>query len=1404
MIKSRAFSLWAAVATLFVCLSTSANADDRQIWFDQVFNTGSYNMGGIQDRDGFLWFTTTGGLIRYDGYSQKIFTEGPHGLTSNFVPCVYEDSRGFMWIVTLSGLDLYDRNSGSIKHFQPQPDKPGSIGSNIFNWAPKLVTEDPEGGIWIASRDGVYRYNPKTAAFKAFKANASKTDALDNNDVWTIMADREGKIWIGTASGVNVYNPKTKNFVHYHHHPQQKNSLGYGIVYSIFQDKEGEIWIGTSKGGLSRFLPKTKTFLSYTHNPKDPTSLASNEVFSITEDNQGNLWLGRSFSNSVGLERFNKKTRKFTLYKHNPNTPGSLSGNIILTCFQDKSGSLWIPDNTGPVNKFDPFSHRFNLYTSEPKSPETRGLSGLTSVYEDSRGDIWLGGQKGLTRQDHRTGKWYPVSVDPNNPKALWNTYAFSVIEDKEGGFWIATDDGYLNLYDRDRQVVIKRYLNPFVHNTARQIIEDRSNPDIFWFGVEGYGLFSFNKKTGKFTRPKSDAKNPGVIGNDYIYALTQDKNNILWVQTQRGLYRFDPKNSHFHHFRHDPNDPQSISSNVVNDIFIDSKGTYWVSTDQGLNRFDPKLGTFTSFGKKNGFSTLIIRAIEEDNSGNLWLGSNNGLFAFDPVREKVIGHFTTADGLQSDSFSLFGGSAIKTQDGKLWFVGLNGANNFYPKQIHRNGNPPPTYILNISQGGERLTPRLEAHGNKEIFLNWRHNYFEFEYVGLNYSQPTKNQYKYTLEGWDKDWYLAGNKRFGRYSGLSGGTYVLKVLAANNDGVWGKIPAKLIVHVETPYWETWWFYILVGSSLACFFSVFYIFRIRRLKRFNQELEGAYHDVGIAEKKYRSIFENAVEGIFQLTPQGQLMDANPAAAIIMGFDNPAQMQQEIRQIRDWIRISRRNWLKFIAQLRKNGAVFNYEVQARRKTGEFVWLAINIRTIKDEQGNIQYADGIMEDITIRKKAADQLRLNHEHLEQLVHERTKKYQEINANLQREINERERVEEELLRARKLESIGVLAGGIAHDFNNLMTVIMGNINLLQLRSELNDSAELQTAVQALRRAKDLTQKFITFSSGGDPIMKIQDIEKVTRSAVELTLSGSNIQPVFSIDQTPWNVDIDHSHVSQAMYNIIENSKQAMEQGGTLEVKISNLRKNGDPDMTDLPIKVGDYVAVDFKDQGSGILPEHLPKIFDPYFTTAAKGAQKGKGLGLTIAYSIIKKHGGYLFVDSVKGEGTLARLLLPAARETGSENMEPASDPSRTDKKRVLLMDDEKMLRDMAQMMLGAIGYEVAVAADGDAAVSLYKKALEAGAPFHVAILDLTIPGGIGGKEVVKILQKLDPDLKAVVSSGYADDPVVSNYREYGFFDSLSKPYDLQELQSMLARVFRSPQGSNSVPSAPQGLPRA
>lgn len=1221
----------------------------HDIHFEEVFDTGAYNMGIFQDRLGFLWLTTSNGLIRYDGYEQKVFKEGPDGLTSNLVPCAYEDSAGLLWIVTLSGVDLYDRKTDSFRHFRHDPANPASIGSNSFNWAPKLVTEDKNGLVWIGTKEGLYRYDRQTDKFSAFKFIADNDpNGLSADDIWTVTADREGTVWVGTSAGLDRYNPATNTFTHHtfnNRNGEDSHSPGKGIVYAVTEDRSGEIWVGTSEGGLSRFSKKDATFTHYRHDPDDPNSLACDEVFSITEDSENNLWIGRSFSRAVGLEKFNRNSGLFTLYQHDPADPDSLCGNIVLTCFADRSGILWIPENTGKIQKIDPYSRRFTLHGVDQDHPPTQGLHGLTSVYEDGRGDIWTGGQQGLSRYNRQSDTWTYFRSDPENPLALWNQYAFSILEDSDGNFWVATDDGTLNLFDRDKGIVRKRYQNPLVAKTARMIIEDRVDPNIFWFGIENYGLFKFNKINGEFTGYESRSDTLEGLCDGFIVSLLQNSDGDIWIQSHGGLYQFTPSTEKFVHYSHDPRDLFSVSSNVINDLHIDSQGIFWVSTDRGLNKFDPLNRRFLRYGSLHGFPTMSIRTILDDDAGRLWLGSDAGLLVFDPKQEKVTQTYTKDDGLQDNSFSLYGTSALKTRDGQMWFAGLNGANSFYPEKILANPYKPPVYLTSLTQGGENILPNPTMSWEKQINLDWRHNFFEFSYSALNFSQPQNNQYKYILEGWDNNWFHSGNQRFGRYSGLTGGDYTLKILAANNDGLWGQSPFKIHIHVDEAFWRTWWFYALCATSLLSGIFLLFFTRTKQLQKFNSELEAAYKQVQQAEEKYRSIFENATEGIFQSTPEGKLLNANKQCAVIMGYESSEQLLTEIDDIPHQVYAAPPDRKELQHLLKETGVVSNFETRFRRRDRSIIWVNISIRISHNEQNNQVLFDGIVKDITHRKEVEQELEKHRKNLESLVEERTRKVYEANIQLKHEIEERHRVEEELLRSRKLESLGVLAGGIAHDFNNLLSIIVGRISLAQLKLSPDDEAnrDLDEAMRASEKATELSNKFITFSSGGKPIKNLNTIKEIIQSAVALKLSGSKVTPLYFLPDDLWPVFIDRDQIYQAFFNIVENAKESMTTGGTLQIRGKNIVVDQDQGDSGLPLSPGNYVMVSFQDQGHGIPEEYLSRIFDPYFTTNSMGTEKGKGLGLSITYSIIKNHKGYIFVDSEREAGTSVYIYIPA-----------------------------------------------------------------------------------------------------------------------------------------------------------------
>lgn len=388
--------------------------------------------------------------------------------------------------------------------------------------------------------------------------------------------------------------------------------------------------------------------------------------------------------------------------------------------------------------------------------------------------------------------------------------------------------------------------------------------------------------------------------------------------------------------------------------------------------------------------------------------------------------------------------------------------------------------------------------------------------------------------------------------------------------------------------------------------------------------------------------------------------------------------------------------------------------------------------------------------------------------------------ANLLAAAIERKRMEDELFKTGKLESLGILAGGIAHDFNNLLTGIIGNISFAKTIVKPDDKiySMLEKSEEASLKAKDLTNQLITFAKGGTPIKQLVCIGDLIKETASFAVSGSSIKCEFKIPDDLWSVEVDEGQIKQVISNMIINAEQAMPKGGMIKVRAENI-VIGSKDT--LLLKEGRYIRIFIIDQGVGISKELFGKIFDPYFTTK----QNRTGLGLTTAYSIIYKHRGLITVDSEPGAGTTFCIYLPASQKTTADKKGVEREGAAKVKRKILVMDDEKMILELTYNILQSIGYEVELARDGKEAIELYRKAKETNGSFDVVIIDLTIPGGMGGREAIKELLKIDPHVKAIVSSGYSNDPIMADYETYGFKGVIAKPYSIQELRRAVSDVI-------------------
>ena len=383
------------------------------------------------------------------------------------------------------------------------------------------------------------------------------------------------------------------------------------------------------------------------------------------------------------------------------------------------------------------------------------------------------------------------------------------------------------------------------------------------------------------------------------------------------------------------------------------------------------------------------------------------------------------------------------------------------------------------------------------------------------------------------------------------------------------------------------------------------------------------------------------------------------------------------------------------------------------------------------------------------------------------------------KDISDRKRKEDELIKLAKLESLSILAGGIAHDFNNLLTGVIGNLSLAKMYCKPEDKIcqILSEAEKASTNAKGLTYQLLTFAKGGAPVKKTISVVKLIKDATAFACRGSNTKCYFDVPEDIWAVDADEGQINQVIYNLIINAEQAMPEGGSITVCTQNTTVDADNKYL---IKEGEYVSIAISDTGAGIPEKNLNKIFDPYFTTK----KEGSGLGLATCYSIIKNHRGYITVDSKVGGGTTFYIYIPKSEKEISLEEKEAEGKLIYGKGKILIMDDEEILRNAAGMILEELGYSVDFAKDGKEAIEIYKNAKDSGEPFNAVLMDITIPAGMGGKDAIKGLIEIDPDVRAIVCSGYSTDPMMSEYENYGFKDAIIKPYNIEQLSRTVYKV--------------------
>jgi len=782
----------------------------------------------LQDSDGFMWFGTENGLNKYDGYKIKIYqndVENPNSLNHNIISALHEDKQGLLWIGTEGGgINVLDRQTGQFVHYMHNPENPGSLTSNSI----LCIYEDRSGILWFGTwGGGLNRFDRKTKQFAAYRADKKDFSSISHNIVSVIHEDSNGDFWVGTVGGgLNRFNPKTGQFKHYRHEPDNSNSLSDDVVSSIIEDKSGKLWIGTWGGGLNSFDPKKNEFQVYTYVPDNLFSWSYDDIWPIFEHCAGWLLIGTS----QGLNQLDRNTGQFHRYYYSPDDPEGLSDSEILSIYEDRAGVLWIGTAGGGLTIYHSSVKNFNHYKPEPHKKESLNHPEVTAIYEYKPGLLLVGtGGGGLNVFDSNIDSVTHYKPESAQLNSLSHFDVMSIYEDSFGLLWLGTGNG-LNRYDHDSGQFFHynhKTMDPTSLSSGwiQTICQDQFGS--LWIGTDKDGLNKLIPSTnkGEFYQDKilhyrHNPKDPKSLSNNEITSIIRDKSGTLWIGTFGGgvnmlLPKFQKdEKAEFVHYRNNPDNTNSLSHDIVLSIYEDKSNTLWFGTGQGLDKFDRANNTFTHYGEKDGLPNSSVIGILEDNDGFLWLSTLHGLSQFNPETKKNKNYFAD-DGLQSNEFKR--GSAWKNKNGHLAFGGINGFNVFLPSRIKDNPYIPPVVLTGITQDRKSILGEKSPERIEKIELDWRHNFFEFEFAALNYTYPEKNQYAYKLDGFDKEWNYIQNRRFGQYTNLPGGNYTLRLKGSNNDGIWNEQGIDIHVSVQNPPWKRWWAYCLylyfIGGSI---------------------------------------------------------------------------------------------------------------------------------------------------------------------------------------------------------------------------------------------------------------------------------------------------------------------------------------------------------------------------------------------------------------------------------------------------------------------------------------------------------------------------------------------------------------------------------------------------------------
>jgi ligand-binding sensor domain-containing protein len=809
----------------------------------------------IQDKNGFIWFGTEEGLIRYDGATLHSYLPeigNSRSISNKWIMSLFEDSKGNLWIGTRNGLNLYDEGRNEFFRFENNRNNSSSLSNNEVS----TIAEDRHGNVWVGTFSGLNKmvttknskWPDKNIGFRRFMKTNDASTSLLSNTVWTLYFDSLNNGWIGTDEGLDLMTTAGESseyhFTPFRNDPSKATSIAKDNVLKIFSDEKGNLWFTSKQAMLDKLSWESIVSKNYEFDHVLPllnNSLTEDVKFTNTfiSDMHGNLWLGLPEN---GLIRFSMDGSSIRLLEHFKNIPSnnrSLCDNSIWSLYEDHAGNIWIGGESG-VSKYTYNTQRFSQIGPCASYYNFENMV-VKSIVTDSEKNIWIGSLSDtiyfISPVQKKSSK-----ILCTEPGVLKGVNQLLVTKNKlyigsYNGLYIMEIPGIDALlskpFYRGSSIAIRNEgvkEKKLTSNTIQTLFEDHSG--MIWIGT-GKGINRLDPSTLKSTTLYENPNAAEVNASYIIRCITQSADGIVWIGTDNGLFESDPDHISFSGHFHTENDSVSLPDNAISYIFESRDGTLWMGTGKGLSSYDRKKKRFSLHALSTSSNYFSVASIAEDTYGNLWVSSNQGLFRYIPGETK-INHFTVKNGLCTNRF--VPASVSVTKDGLLFFGGEKGFIAFYPDSIPSNPLKPPVVITDFKLFDESVFSSKDTSliaqllSRKKLTLNYDQNFFSIDFAALNYLFPEANQYAYQLEGIDKNWVSAGNRRTASYTNVPPSTYRFRVKGANNDGVWNNDGASLEIVVLPPWWKTWWFYLLSTIAFALILYSIYRYRINQIKK----------------------------------------------------------------------------------------------------------------------------------------------------------------------------------------------------------------------------------------------------------------------------------------------------------------------------------------------------------------------------------------------------------------------------------------------------------------------------------------------------------------------------------------------------------------------------------------------